>query len=124
MIKAGIPRQFALLVGAFLIVEGVLELNHSTVFGVFATNTTHGVIHLVLGIVGLLAALKGRASQFLTFLGALLLLVGVLWFIPPTRSMPENFFNVNRAVAIFNVILGGVSLLVARDGRRHVKPGM
>src|SRR6185503_7216375 len=120
MVAAHVPRQFAFAVSVFLIGEGLWELFHPMVFGVFTTNSLHGGIHVVLGIVGLIAAARGHASSFLTFLGVLLLLVGVLWFIPATRNLPTNLVAVNRAVAIFNVILGAVALLMARDARRRV----
>ena len=121
MVAAPVPRQFTFVVGLFLVGEGIWELFSPVVFGVFTSNQLHGAIHIVLGLCGLAAAAKGHASAFLTFLGALLILVGVLWFIPATRRIPEDMLNVNRAVAVFNVILGGVSLLVARDARRHAR---
>lgn len=123
MVAPFVPRQFAVVVSAFLIVEGIWELFSRVVFAVFTSNPVHGVIHILLGVVGILASAKGHAAAFLTFLGGLLLVVGVLWFIPATRDLPENLLNVNRAVALFNVILGGVALLVARDARRHVRLG-
>ena len=121
MVPTHVPRQFAFIVSAFLLVEGIWELFSPAVFGVFTTNQAHGAIHIVLGIAGLAAAAKGAARGFLTFLGVLLLAVGILWFVPATRHIPEDLINVNRAVAIFNVILGAVSLMMARDARRHAR---
>ena len=117
MLAKPASRPFASIVSLFLMGEGVWELFSPMVFGVFASNPLHGAIHIALGILGLLLATRGHAPGFLTGLGILLLAVGVMWFIPLTRSLPEDLLNVNRAVAIFNVILGGVSLLVARDAR-------
>lgn len=121
MVAASVPRQFAFAVSVFLLGEGVWELFSPTVFGVFTSNPAHGVIHIVLGLAGFIAAAQHHAGGFLTFLGALLLIVGIIWFIPATRHIPEGILNVNRAVALFNVILGAVALLVARDARRHVR---
>jgi hypothetical protein len=121
MVQSHVPRQFAIIVSCFLIAFGIWELFSPVVFGVFSTTPVHGGIHIVLGIAGLAAASKGHAAGFLTFLGAVLLLVGVLWFIPATRSYPSDLIAVNRPVAIFNVILGAVSLMMARDARRHVR---
>ncbi|HUR56109.1 MAG TPA: DUF4383 domain-containing protein [Opitutaceae bacterium] len=121
MVPTHVPRQFALIVSAFLLVEGIWELFSPVVFGAFSSNQVHGVIHIVLGIGGLVAAARGAARGFLTFLGVVLLAVGILWFVPATRHIPEDVINVNRAVAIFNVILGAVSLFMARDARRHAR---
>ncbi len=119
MISASVPRHFTGLVSVFLIIQGIWELFSPEVFGVFSANTSHGIVHLFLGIVGIVSATIGRAVEFLLFLGTLLLIVGVMWFVPGTRHLPEEIFNVNRAVAIFNVTVGAVSLFVARDARRH-----
>ena len=111
-------RSFALLVGVFLLIEGVWGMFSSVVFGVFTTNVTHAVIHLVLGLIGIGAALRGHAPAFLGFLGVLLLLVGILWFIPATRHLPTDLFNANRAVAVLNVVIGGIALGMAKNARR------
>ncbi len=58
---------FALLVGAFLLIEGVWGLTSPVVFGVLTTNTLHAIIHIVLGIVGIAAGWQRRARGFLHF---------------------------------------------------------
>jgi hypothetical protein len=119
MNHVGIAGKFALALSTFLIVMGVWELFSPVVMGAFSSNVAHGVIHIALGGFGLFAAMRGHASTFLTLAGALLLIVGVLWFIPATRHWPSDTLNVNRAVAVFNVIAGGVSLGMARNARRQ-----
>ncbi len=112
-----IGSVYAMIVGAFLLIEGVWGLFSPVVFGVLTTNLTHAVIHIVLGIVGIWAGLKGRARGFLLFLGVLLLAVGVLWFVPGIRELIISILNVNQAVAIVNIVVGVLALLIALTDR-------
>ncbi len=111
-------RSFALLLSIFFLIDGVWEMISPVTFGALTGNATHGIIHIVLGIVGLIMASRGRAPGFLNFVGILLLLVAILWFIPGTRGTIEQILNANRNVAILNIILGIVSLIMSSMSRR------
>ncbi len=113
--KAGPAGPFAIVVGVFLLIEGILGLRSPIVFGVLTTNTTHATIHILLGLVGLAVGISGKARHYCLFLGALLLAVGVLRFVPGIGDLLVNLLNVNYAVAVFNIVVGIVSLLVARS---------
>ena len=108
---------FAILIGAFLLIEGILGLTSDVVFGVLTTNRTHAIIHIVLGLVGLLAGWKRSARGFCIFLGILLLAVGVLRFVPGVGQIIIAILNVNIAVAWVNIAIGAVALLVSLAGR-------
>ncbi|MEJ7746599.1 MAG: DUF4383 domain-containing protein [Luteimonas sp.] len=112
-----ISSGYAMTVGVFLLIEGVWGLFSPVVFGVLTTNLTHAVIHMVLGIVGIWAGLKGRARGFLLCLGALLLAVGILWFVPGIRELIISILNVNQAVAIVNIVVGILALVIALTDR-------
>lgn len=113
--RTGPAGPFAIVIGAFLLIEGILGLNSPIIFRVLSTNTTHAVIHILLGLVGLAVGISGKARHYCMFLGVLLLAVGVLRFVPGIGETLVNLLNVNYAVAIFNIVLGVVSLLVARS---------
>ncbi|MBA3646442.1 MAG: DUF4383 domain-containing protein [Gemmatimonadaceae bacterium] len=113
--RAGPAGTFAIVVGAFLLIEGILGLRSPIVFGLFTTNTTHATIHILLGLVGLAVGISGKARHYCLFLGALLLAVGVLRFVPGIGEILVNLLNVNYAVAVFNIVVGIASLLVARS---------
>ena len=51
----------------------------------------------------------------------LLLAVGVLWFLPPTRDTIANILAVNRPVAWVNVVIGAISLVCAGSGRERIE---
>lgn len=44
---------FAIIVGAFLLIEGVCAESGETVFGALSTNRIHATIHILLGIAGI-----------------------------------------------------------------------
>jgi uncharacterized membrane protein HdeD (DUF308 family) len=115
-----LSRRFATLLGLFLIVEGVWGLFSPVVFGVLSTNWLHAVIHIVLGILGILAG-RGRATRgYLIGVGALLLVVGVLWFVPGISTLVVSLLNVNFYVACFNIAVGLISLLIGFSAPRVV----
>jgi hypothetical protein len=104
---------FALVVGAFLLVEGIWGLSSPVVFGVLTTNLLHAVIHIVLGLIGIWVGLKAGARKFCLFLGVLLVAVGALWFVPGIGSMITSLLNVNAAVAYLNLGIGALALVLA-----------
>lgn len=109
----GACGAFALVVGAFLLVEGIWGLSSPVVFGVLTTNLLHAVIHIVLGVIGLWTGLRTGARRFCLFLGVLLVVVGALWFVPGVGSIITSLLNVNAAVAYLNLGVGALALVLA-----------
>ena len=111
-------NMFALLVGILLLVQGIWDLIDPPFLGVFTSNLLHAVIHVVLGVVAILTAVKGGAYTFLVFLGIILLSLGILFFIEPIGEFMIELFLINEAVAWLNIGVGGLSLLaVLLNGR-------
>ncbi len=104
--------RFAILIGLFLLIEGIWELFSPVVFVVLTGNLLHGVIHITLGLLGIWLGWTARARGYCIFLGLLLLLVGGLWFVPGPKELIVQLLNVNQAVAILNLIVGAISLLL------------
>jgi len=113
----GISGPYAIIVGVFLLIEGIWGEFSDVVFGVLTTNRTHATIHILLGIVGIWTGLKGGARGFCTFIGVLLIAVGVLRFVPGAGDLVVSLLNVNPAVAYFNIVVGIISLIVAYVSR-------
>ncbi len=109
---------FAIVIGAFLLLEGIWGLTSPVVFGVLTTNLTHAIIHIVLGLIGIAAGLRQQARGFCIFLGTLLLAVGLLRFVPGASDLIVSILNVNVAVAWLNIIVGGLALLLSLGGRK------
>ena len=110
--------MFALVVGAFLLAEGVWGLFSPVVFGILSTNLLHAIIHIALGATGIWTGLKGGSRGFCLFLGILLLAVGALWFVPDVGDLIRKLLNVNFAVACLNFGVGAVALMLALSQRR------
>ena len=104
--------RFALVIGVLLLIEGIWGHFSHVVFGVLTTNPTHAAIHILLGLIGIYTGLKGGARQYCLFLGGLLLVVGVLRFVPGVGSMIVSILNVNEAVAIVNIVVGAIALMI------------
>jgi len=112
-------RIFARILGAFFLVEGVWGLFSPVVFGVLTTNVPHSVIHIGLGITGLAIAHRAGAREYLFAVGGLLVVVGVLFFVPRVSPLVIGLFDVNFAVACFNIVVGLVCIAVAAGSRRE-----
>lgn len=112
-----LPFRFTIGMALFLLIEGVWGLFRPVVFGVLTTNLAHAVIHVVLAILGLVAAKKHYVKSYLGFVSSLLLVVAILWFIPGTRSVPAGLLNVNLAAAVLNFLLGAAGLTIAATSR-------
>lgn len=111
--KQSLSSVLSLIITAFLLIEGIWGLFSPVVYWVLTTNRTHAVIHIVLGIAGLIARQRGAIKSYFGFLGSLLIVASGLWFLPSTRSLPQDLLNVNLAVAVLNLILGIVALVIA-----------
>lgn len=120
--RSSASNLFAIIVGVFLLVEGGWGLFSPVVFGVLTTNVTHAIIHILLGAAGIGAGLAKKARGFCIFLGALLLAVGVLRFVPGAGDLIVRILNVNEAVAFLNIAVGAVGLAIGLRSRhsRHV----
>lgn len=110
----GTASRFALIIGAFLLVEGIWGLFSPVVFGVLTTNMLHASIHIVLGILGLYTGMQGGARKYSLYLGILLIAVGIMRFLPVLGDITVSLLNVNQAVAIFNVVVGAIAVIVSR----------
>ncbi len=108
---------FAILIGAFLLIEGIWGLTSDVVFSILTTNRTHAIIHIVLGLIGIATGVRRQARGFCIFLGILLLAVGVLRFVPGVGEIIVSVLNVNIPVAWLNIVVGAVALLLSFRGR-------
>jgi hypothetical protein len=106
----------ATIFGAAFLIAGLLGFVPATapngmLFGVLHVNAAHNVVHLITGVVALLAAYSGaRASQlFFQIFGVIYALVAVLGFFAGDRPLMGMIAN-NLADAWFHLIVAAVSL--------------
>lgn len=112
-------NNYSLLLGIFLLAEGIWGLFSDVVFGLMTTNVTHAIIHILLGITGVVLSVTHKAFPFCIFAGAILLIAGILYMIPATKSLTVNLLNMNGQVAVFNTVAGLCAFLVAYTGKRY-----
>ncbi len=108
-----IASIYTMLLGLFLLTEGIWGLFSPVVFGVLTTNTTHAAIHIILGITGIWVGAAERPRAFCFFTGSLLLLVGIARFIPGPDEIVTNLLRVNYVVALVNMGVGVLCITMA-----------
>ncbi len=112
---------FAILLGCFLLIQGIWGLIDPPVFGVLGTNTLQAILHIVLAIIGLCMGVAGRGRNYLISAGMLFAIAGLCYFIPATRSMVLDLLNINKIAAILNIGITAVSFLMV--GLSRHQPG-
>jgi hypothetical protein len=112
-------RMFALGIGIVFLVVGILGfipalvVDGELLFGIFAVDAVHNVIHLFVGIFGVAAYYWARwARPYCMVLGVVYLAVGILGFIPALLvdgEMLLGLFHVNAAVNVLHLVVGAAA---------------
>ena len=111
---------FALILGVFLVIEGLWGMFSDVVFGIFTTNLLHAFIHIFLGVTGIYLGSRNKARKYALLTGILLLMVGVLYFVPGADAFVIKLLNVNDAVAYLNIIVGIIAILLAYENKVNI----
>ena len=114
---------FVVALGLFLVIEGLWGLFSPVVFGVLTTNGLHAIIHLILGVTGIYTGLRNHARNYGIYVGMLLLVVGVLYFLTGPDQVIIDLLNVNKAVAVLNIVVGIAAILFALLTPKPLMPG-
>ena len=113
---ADVQKTYAMVIGAVLVLLGLVGFVQAPVLGTFGVNTAQNVLHLAGGAVILWFAYKGSAKPTNMWTGIVALVVGVLWFIPWTGGaggLLEQIFSINAEISYLHVAVGAGSLGVA-----------
>jgi hypothetical protein len=124
-------RLYASLVGALLVILGILGFFYSASFhspgevddmlGVFAVNGWLNVIHIALGVIGLLVA--GFAARFYSLsIGLLLVILGAWGFVIGNDEAILGFIASNFCDDALHLVLGALGLAAAVATPRRVPP--
>ena len=105
-------KTFTMILGVVLLLVGILGFvlvpNDGLLLGIFAANTTHHVIHLASGILGIAAATMGWSRTFCQIFGPVYLLVGVLGLVMVGNDgMLLGMVHVNMADHFLHFAIGG-----------------
>lgn len=107
-----LQKAYAICAGTFLEVLGLIGFVSRPIAGVIEANLLLSVLHLVVGGLGWLA-LKGFGRTYSAVMGALLLLLGILGFIPGSAGALSTVFGANAGTSALHALVGGVSLAMA-----------
>lgn len=113
---------YAGLIGAVLLVAGIIGFFYSAsfgspgnvddVFGILAVNAWHNLVHLLSGAVGLMAFAAGaRASRtYALAFGAVYIVVAIWGFVIGSGESILGFIPVNTEDNVLHVLLGALGL--------------
>lgn len=115
-------RLYATLVGATLVVAGILGFFYSAsfgspgtvddVFGAFAVNGWHNVLHVLTGALGLLVA-GYAARQYSLLLGVAYVALAAWGFVVGSGSSVLGFLPVDTADNLLHLVLGLLGVAAA-----------
>ena len=117
------PAQlYAALVGAVLVVAGIIGFFYSSsfggpgdvddVFGILSVNAWHNLVHLGSGVVGLIAFAAGaRASRTYALAIGLVYIVVAIWGVIIGQDNILGFIPVNTEDTVLHAVLGVVGVV-------------
>lgn len=113
---ADVQKTYAMVIGAVLVLLGLVGFIQAPVLGIFGVNMAQNVLHLVGGAAILWFAYKGSAKPTNMWTGVVALVVGILWFVPAVGGaggLLDGIFAINAAISYLHIAVGVVSLGVA-----------
>jgi uncharacterized membrane protein YphA (DoxX/SURF4 family) len=120
MEAASPARLYATVVGAILVIAGIVGFFYSAsfgspgevddVFGILSVNAWHNVVHILTGAIGLLVA-GYAARQYALWLGVVYLVVAIWGFAIGSGDSILGFIPVNTEDDILHLILGALGVL-------------
>lgn len=121
--SAAINNIFAILIGLFFLVMAVLGFFHEQVLGIFTTNFSQAIIHLILGLTAVCLGILKMSRGYCGVIGLALLVFGILRLVPEIDELIIYMFNANEPLAYLNILLGAMALLVYFVGKtKKIKP--
>ena len=117
-------KLYALVVGAVLVVAGIIgffynseftsnESVHDAVFGILNVNGWHNVVHIVTGVLGLAAFAAGAyaARAYALVLGVVYLAVAIWGFVIGSPDSILSVVPINTEDSVLHLALGVLGLL-------------
>jgi len=121
-------KKLAKVFGIIFILVGLLGFIGNPVIGemgFFHSDMIHNLIHIVSGLILLLAAAKGAASMWLKILGIIYLLVAVLGFMmidSTGMAYVLGIISVNSADNWLHLVLGLIFVWAGMSGKKDLVP--
>lgn len=115
-------KTLAIVFGAIFVLVGILGFVNNPLVGpsgIFMTNGLHNLVHLLFGIILLVASRGGQASSasWLKILGVVYLVLAVVGFLlAPNGPSLLGLVSINMADHWLHVVLGVVLLIAGMRG--------
>lgn len=100
---------YAIILGAVLLIVGVLGLFTTSILGIFSVNILQSILHIIAGSL-IYFGNKGGGKKANQILGIIALIVGLLWFVVP--GLLTAIFNINANISYLHLVIGVVSLAI------------
>ena len=110
---ADVQKTYAMVIGAVLVLVGLIGFVNAPILGIFGVNTAQNVLHLVGGALILWFGSKGSGKTANMTLGVISAVVAVLGFVPGGKDLLASIFAINMAITYLHAAIAVVSLGVA-----------
>src|SRR3989338_6913187 len=101
-----VQKTYAMVLGAVLVLLGLVGSVNSPVLGLFGVNTAQNLLHLVGGAAVLWFGYKGAGKATNMWLGIFALVAGVLGLIPGANALLAQLFGINTAITYLHLAVG------------------
>src|SRR3954462_1376047 len=118
-------KTLAKVFGVIFLLVGILGFFGNGIVGMsgfFHANMAHNIVHLALGLILVLCQTEAKARLWLTIVGVIYLLVGILGFAMGATGQITSllgFIEVNSADNWLHIVLGVVILLSALGAKKR-----
>jgi uncharacterized membrane protein len=111
-------KKAAMVFGVIFVLIGVLGFLSSPILGLFAVNMLHNIVHVVLGIILIVAAKGEGAGTALKVISIIYLVVALLGFFMATDGMLFGILEVNTADNWLHLVLAIVLFGASKGGMK------
>ena len=110
---ADVQKTYAMVIGAVLVLVGLIGFVNAPIFGIFGVNAAQNVLHLVGGALMLWFGYQGSGKTANMWLGIISAVVAVLGLVPGAKELLATIFAINMAITWLHAAIAIVSLGVA-----------
>jgi len=119
-----INRIVALVIGIVFTIVGIIgffytpTMTPNAIFGLFGVDLVHNLVHLVIGILGIVAAYTGWSRRYNQIFGIIYLLLGIaglipgLYFVTAGHNRLLGLTYINDADNVLHLVVGIVQIAV------------
>ena len=110
---ADVQKTYAMVIGAVLVLVGLIGFVNAPIFGIFGVNTAQNLLHLVGGALMLWFSYKGAGKTPNQTLGIISAVLAILGFVPGAKDLLAGIFTINMNITYLHAAIAVVSLGVA-----------